>query len=356
MQRAYNFGAGPAMLPDSVLQRIKDEIFDWRGTGVSVMEIGHRTQIFQVLLQNLQVKLRRLMNIPDNYKILFLPGGAQAQFACIPMNLSGNNKQVDYFSTGVWSERAIGYAKNYANVNIVTTASNGCIPESDSWNLNSNAAYAYYCPNETINGIQFADIPDVGNVPLIADMTSSIASMELDINKFGVIFASAQKNLGIAGISLVIIRDDLLEQAINPISTLWSYKEQALQNSCVNTIPVFPVYVMDLMVDWIESHGGIASIEAHNKVKAKTLYNYIDNSGFYSNKVQPRYRSLLNVPFDFPSDELLKLFLTEATNHNLKYLNGHILVGGARASMYNAMPQSGVDALVAFMQDFAAKS
>ena len=260
MQRAYNFSAGPSMLPDSVLEQIKNEIFDWRGTGVSIMELSHRAPIFQEFLQTLQSKLRNLMGIPENYKILFLAGGAQSNFATIPMNLCGFNKNVDYFSTGVWSERAISYAKNYANVSVVTTAGNSGIPDKSLWKLDTNAAYAYYCPNETINGVQFKEIPEVGSVPLIADMTSSILSCKLDVSKFAMIFASAQKNLGIAGISLVIIRDDLLNQEIKPISTIWSYREQALQNSCVNTLPVFPVYVMDLMVDWINSQGGIESI------------------------------------------------------------------------------------------------
>ncbi len=353
MQRAYNFSAGPSMLPESVLEQIKNEIFDWRGTGVSIMEISHRAPVFQEFLLTLQEKLRKLMNIPENYKILFLAGGAQGNFATIPMNLCGQNKEVDYFSTGVWSERAISYAKNYANVNVVTTACNGSIPDASSWKLNPNAVYAYYCPNETINGIQFNEIPNVGNVPLIADMTSSILSSEIDVSKFGMIFASAQKNLGIAGVSLVIIRADLLNQEIKPIPTLWSYREQALQNSCVNTIPVFPVYVMNLMVDWIESQGGLRNIEAHNKLKAHKLYSYIDNSKFYTNNVEPKYRSLLNIPFNFPSDELLKLFLAKSDSQGLKYLNGHILVGGARASMYNAMPQAGVDALITYMKAFA---
>lgn len=356
MRRAYNFGAGPAMLPAEVLQRAKDELFDWQGSGVSVMEIGHRTSIFQDMLAKLEEKLRNLMRVPSNYKILFLQGGAQGLFSLIPMNLTLNNKEVDYLVSGIWSERAAKYAKRYANVNIVTTATLTSIPDSSTWTLNSNAAYAYYCPNETINGVRFPELPVTGGVPLVADMTSSILSEVIDVSKFGIIFASAQKNLGIAGVSLLIIRDDLLEQALDSVPEVFNFKTQVAQKSCLNTPPTYPLYMMDLMADWTISQGGVANMAAVAARKSQKLYNYIDQSnGFYTNIIEPKYRSLINIPFLLPNDELLELFLVEAAKHNLKYLKGHILVGGARASFYNAMPEAGVDALIHFMQNFARK-
>lgn len=363
-ERAYNFGAGPAMLPTEVLLRAQEELLDWNGTGVSVMEIGHRTSNFQDMLTKLEVKLRGLMNIPDNYKILFLQGGAQGLFNLIPMNLLGKNKDVDYFVSGVWSERAAKYAKKYANVNIVTTATKDSIPDFSTWNLNKNAAYAYYCPNETINGMRFPSIPDTGNVPLIADMTSSILSEEIDVSKFGLIFASAQKNLGIAGVTLVIVREDLLTvDAANGvpevcIPEVFNFKTQIEQKSCLNTPPTFAIYMMDLMVDWSIKQGGVKQLELDTRVKSQKLYQYISQSqGFYTNPVAVDYRSLINIPFSLADNDnqLLELFLSEAAKHDLKYLKGHILVGGARASLYNAMPLSGVDALIEFMRDFAAK-
>jgi phosphoserine aminotransferase len=352
--RAYNFAAGPAMLPEEVLNQINKELFNWKNTGVSVMEIGHRTKIFQNLLENLQIKLKILMQIPDNYKILFLQGGAQGQFAAIPMNLVKYNKDVDYFVTGIWSKRAADYAKAYANVNIVTEVTvNGGIPDKHEWNLNSKAAYAYYCPNETINGVQFDSIPDVGDVPLIADMTSSILSEPFDISKFGLVFASAQKNLGIAGVTLVIVRDDLLNNNLDILPNIWNYKLLSACNSSVNTVPVFAIYVMDLMIDWVIKQGGVEEIAKVNKRKASKLYNYIDSSNFYSNSVDKTYRSQVNIPFSLQSSELLEIFLDMAVQNNLKYLQGHALVGGARASLYNAMPEDGVDKLIEFMDNFA---
>ncbi|MBP9742884.1 MAG: 3-phosphoserine/phosphohydroxythreonine transaminase [Burkholderiales bacterium] len=356
MLRAYNFGAGPAMLPTEVLQRARDELFDWQGTGVSVMEIGHRTGIYQDMLAKLEQKLRKLMHIPSNYKVLFLQGGAQGLFSLIPMNLTLNNKDVDYLVSGIWSERAAKYAKKYGNVNIVTTASLTSIPDSSTWNLNNNAAYAYYCPNETINGIRCPEFLNPNSVPLVADMTSSVLSEVIDVSKFGIIFAAAQKNLGIAGITLLIIRDDLLDQALDSVPEVFNFKIQAAQKSCLNTPATYPLYMMDLMVDWTINQGGVTQMAAVAARKSQKLYNYIDQSnGFYINTIEPKYRSWINIPFLLPNDELLELFLVEAAQHNLKYLKGHILVGGARASLYNAMPESGVDALIDFMQNFAAK-
>lgn len=351
--RAYNFAAGPAMLPEEVLEKIKHDLFDWRGTGVSVMELGHRTKIFQDLLVELQSKIHTIMNLPSNYKVLFVQGGAQGQFAGIPMNLVKNNQEVDYFITGVWSKRAAEVAKKYAKTNIVTEATATSIPHVSSWNLNHNACYAYYCPNETINGLQFAEIPSVGDVPLIADMTSNILSYEVDATKFGLIFAAAQKNLGIAGVTVVIIRDDLLDKSLDITPNIWSYNLLSECNSSVNTVPVFALYVMDLMVDWVIKQGGVRALSEINKRKVTKLYDYIDSSNFYSNNIEKKYRSMVNVPFDLKNNDLIQKFIDEATNNDLKFLQGHMLVGGARASLYNAMPEAGVNKLIEFMDDFA---
>jgi phosphoserine aminotransferase len=351
--RPYNFAAGPAMLPEEVLQRISQELFDWRNSGVSVMEIGHRTKLFQGLLEELQQKIKQLMNIPSNYKILFLQGGGQGQFAGIPMNLVLNNPQLDYFITGVWSKKAADSASNYAKVNIVTKTDARAIADKSTWQLNPNACYAYYCPNETINGLAFPEIPDTKGVPLIADMTSNILSYPVDASKFGLIMASAQKNLGIAGVTLVIVRDDLLEQQLAITPSIWNYKSLAACNSSVNTLPVFAVYVMDLIINWVIKQGGVETMAKINRTKANTLYDYIDSSNFYVNNVDQAYRSVVNVPFNLVNPQLIDKFLVEASNNNLKYLEGHATVGGLRASLYNAMPQSGVDALVAFMKSFA---
>lgn len=357
MFRVYNFAAGPAMLPESVLLRAQSELLNWQDSGTSIMEIGHRTSTFQDMLSRLEEKLRKLMNIPTNYKVLFLTGGGQGHFSFIPMNLCGKNRQVDYLVTGIWSERAAKYAARYAEVNIVATAGKSQVPPASNWKLNPNAAYFYYCPNETINGMQVAQIPATGSVPVVADMTSSILSSEIDVSKFGVIFASAQKNLGISGVTLVIIRDDLLDHAQACTPEVFNYKLQAEQGSLLNTIPTTAVYMMDLMVDWIvNEQGGLAQLSAVNQRKVKKLYDCIDNSnGFYTNPVTAADRSPINVPFTLPSDELLQHFLIEAGQRGLKYLNGHKLVGGARASLYNAMPEKGVDLLVEFMNEFKAQ-
>lgn len=353
MTRAYNFGAGPAMLPESVLQKAKSQMLEFEDTGTSIMELGHRSSTFQEMLHKLEVKLRALVDIPSNYKVLFLPGGGQGQFSLVPMNMTKHNKKVDYFITGIWSERAAKFASRYADVNIVTQASLSTIPDSSNWKLRNDAVYAYYCPNETINGLAFPEIPECGNVPLVADATSSLLSEKMDINRFGILFAAAQKNLGIAGVTLLIIREDLLGNMIDETPEVFNYTIQASENSCLNTIPTFPVYMMDLMVDWMIEQGGLQAIGETNKRKVGKLYSCIDSSnGFYTNPIDKKYRSQVNVPFTLPDDKLLNLFLAEAGKVGLKYLNGHKLVGGARASLYNAMPEAGVDKLVDFMHNF----
>ncbi|MFN8770203.1 MAG: 3-phosphoserine/phosphohydroxythreonine transaminase [Neisseriaceae bacterium] len=354
--RIYNFAAGPAMLPHEVLTKIQEEIFNWQGTGISVMEIGHRTKIFQDFLENLQQKIKELMNIPSNYKVLFLQGGAQGQFAGIPMNLVKNNQNVDYLVTGIWSKRAAEHAAKYAKVNIVTERAGLSIPDASTWKLNPDACYAYYCPNETIDGVQFSEIPNVGKVPLVADMTSNILSYEIDVSKFGLIFAAAQKNLGISGVTLVIIRDDLIDQHLNITPNIWNYKLLSECNSSVNTVPVFALYVMGLMVDWIKEQGGVKVLAEINQRKVNKLYDYIDSISFYNNNIDKNYRSMVNIPFDLMKKDLLQKFLDEATDNGLHYLKGHMIVGGARASLYNAMPESGVDKLIEFMDVFAQEN
>ncbi len=355
MERVYNFSAGPAALPESVLQRMKEEVFNWRGTGVSVMEIGHRTTVFQDMLGLLESKIRKLMNVPNNYKVLFLAGGGQGLFSLIPMNLTAKNKAVDYFVTGIWSDRAAKYAKRYANVNVVTTATSSHIPDKNTWRLNPKAKYAFYCPNETINGISFSQTPHTGSVPLVADLTSCILSQNIEVSRYGILFAAAQKNLGIAGVSLLIIRDDILDEALDIVPDVFNFKTQSENNSLLNTIPTFPVYMMDLMIDWVNEQGGVTKMEQNSLVKSDKLYKAIDDSSFYNNLIETQYRSKINIPFSLPSKELLDKFLIEAGQEDLKYLAGHALVGGARASMYNAMPESGVDKLVGFMKHFASK-
>jgi phosphoserine aminotransferase len=356
MQRAYNFGAGPAMLPNSVLEQVHNDLFDWRGTGVSVMEIGHRTPIFQELIKDLQKKLQQIMNIPANYEILFVPGGGQGQFSAIPMNLGGINSNFDYLLSGIWSERAFNCALQYGSPRAAALRLKNSITSRDMWDLNDKAAYVYYCPNETIDGIQFDHIPDTGNIPLIADITSSVLSQPLDVERFGLLFAAAQKNLGIAGVTLVIVRNDLMEQAQSIVPNVWNYKMLSLANSTVNTVTTFALYVMDLVLDWINTQGGLSVLGEINQHKAQKLYSYIDASGFYTNPVDNKFRSQINVPFELSREELLDCFLSEAGQCGLKYLKGHKIVGGARASLYNAMPESGVDALIEFMQDFANRN
>lgn len=356
MQRAYNFGAGPAMLPTEVIQQIQNELFDWRGLSVSVMEIGHRTPQFQNLISELKFKLQKVLNLPANYRIALASGGAQGHFDAIPLNLCRYNQEADYFITGIWSRRAAEFAPKYVKVNIATEAGKSAIPDQAHWKLNPQAAYAYYCPNETIDGIAFPNIPEVGSVPLVADLTSSIAFEPLDYSKFGIAFAAAQKNLGIAGITLIIIREDLLEQAHPHTPVVWNYKKLIEQNSSVNTPPTFAIYVMGLMVDWIIAQGGVEALGVINKRKAAKLYDYIDQSNYYINNVEKKYRSGLNIPFELKSNDLLPQFLKEADANGLKYLAGHKLVGGGRASLYNAMSEAAVDKLIDFMRDFAARN
>jgi phosphoserine aminotransferase len=357
MSRIFNFSAGPATLPQAVLEQAQAEMLDWNGSGMSVMEMSHRSKEYISIAEQAEADLREILAIPDNYKVLFLQGGASSQFAMVPMNLLGESKQADYFKTGIWSKKAIAEAKRYCDVNIVTDSEANSftdISNPNTWNLNSNAAYVHYTPNETINGLEFQTIPDVGDKPLVADMSSTILSRPLDVSKFGVIYAGAQKNIGPAGLTIVIIREDLVNK-INTPPTIFSYKTHADADSMYHTPPTYGWYLAGLVFKWIKELGGLTAMAKHNQAKAENLYAAIDNSDFYNNPINPAYRSWMNVPFTLANADLNKDFLAEAKTHGLITLAGHRSIGGMRASIYNAMPKDGVQALVDFMNDFETR-
>lgn len=360
MSRPYNFAAGPAAIPEIVLERCQKELLNWQDcngkhSGVSILELGHRTEAFEKLLFQVEAKLRAAINIPENYKLIFLPGGARLQFASIPMNFLGNNRQADYIVTGHWSEVAFSEAQKYGDINLAASSKNDgyfSIPQANNWKISSKAAYRYICSNETLVGVQFNQLPQFDNVPLVADMTSDFLSRSIDVNQYGLIFASTQKNMGTTGLCVVIVREDLLnqQQAITP--TVVNFAEQAKQHSLYNTPNVFAVYLLGLMLDWLNEQGGIFAIEKINQNKAEKLYQLIDHSDFYSNRVAKNDRSVMNVSFNLPDEDLSKKFLIEATQHNLINLKGHSVTGGARASLYNPVSELAVDALVKFMKEF----
>lgn len=353
--RAYNFCAGPAALPTAVLEKAQQELLDWQGKGVSIMEMSHRSADYVAVAEKAEADLRKLMNIPDNYKVLFLQGGASLQFSAIPLNLLGSNPKADYIYTGIWSEKALKEAQRYGDIHVIdaSTQVDGklAIRDQNSWDLSKDAAYVHYADNETIGGLQFAGIPEV-EAPLVADFSSSILSAPLDVSKFGLIYAGAQKNIGPAGLTLVIIRDDLLERAKPEIPSLLKYSAQAKNDSMVNTPSTYAWYLSGLVFEWLLEQGGVETIHKINLEKAKLLYGYIDSSDFYANPIAEANRSLMNVPFTLAKPELEELFLKEAEEHQLLNLAGHRSVGGMRASIYNAVPLEGVQALVSFMDNF----
>ncbi len=354
MSQIYNFSAGPAMLPKQVLQLMQEELLEYNDAKASVMEISHRGADFMALAQKSEQDLRDLMNITDNYKVLFLQGGASAQFSMIPINLLHGKTIANYAHTGHWSKKAITEAQRYCNVNICTDSSSNKytdIANFENWNIDENAAYLHYTPNETIAGLEFDYMPEV-NMPLVADMSSMILSREIDVSKYGVIYAGAQKNIGISGLTIVIVREDLMGNVVKNQPILFDYATQANNNSMYNTPSTYPWYVASLVFEWLKKKGGLTAIVKINEHKAKTLYDAIDMSGFYSNPVAKKYRSWMNIPFLLANEDLNSLFLEKAANNGLITLKGHRSVGGMRASIYNAMPQEGVDKLVAFMQDF----
>jgi phosphoserine aminotransferase len=352
--RVFNFAAGPATLPLEVLQQVQAELPDWQSSGMSVMEISHRSKAFIRVAEQAEQDLRALLAVPANYKVLFLQGGASGQFAAIPMNLAGADATVDYVNTGSWSKKAIGEAKRYcARANVAADAGGAynSVPAESTWKRSADAAYLHYTPNETIGGVAFPFIPQAGNVPLVADFSSSILSGPLDVSRFGLIYAGAQKNIGPSGLCVVIVRDDLLDRARSTTPGIWDYKQMAADGSMSNTPPTFGWYIAGLVFQWLKKLGGLTAMAERNQRKAAQLYAAIDG-GFYRNPVEPSCRSIMNVPFTLARPELDKTFLAEAQQAGLTNLEGHRSVGGMRASIYNAMPPEGVAALISFMREF----
>jgi phosphoserine aminotransferase len=359
MSRTYNFSAGPAALPEAVLKQAQSEMLEWGKANASVMEVSHRGKEFIALAKESENDLRTLLQIPQNYKVLFLQGGATQHFAQIPMNIASREKTADYIVNGAWGEKAFKEAKPVCKAQIAANseATNfTTIPARDTWKLDPNAAYVHYTPNETIHGVEFQSVPDVGNVPLVADMSSNILSRPVDVSKFGIIYAGAQKNIGAAGLVILIIRDDLLTRSPKDIPKIFNYAEQVANDSMLNTPNTFGWYLAGLTFKWLATQGGLAGIEKKNIAKADLLYGYIDNSGFYKNPVDKPVRSRMNVPFTLPNEALDAPFLKESEAAGLMALKGHRSVGGMRASIYNAVPIEGVQALVDFMNDFAKRN
>jgi len=355
MARVYNFSAGPAVVPQEVLEQAQAELLDWRGSGMSVMEMSHRGKEFMSIAQKAEADLREIMAIPGNYKVLFLQGGASSQFALIPMNLLNGKTTADYINTGAWSKKAIGEAKHFCEVRLAATTESTkftTTPSQAELQLNPGAAYVHYTPNETIGGVEFPYIPDTGDVPLVADVSSTILSRPIDVSKFGLIYAGAQKNIGPAGMAVVIIREDLLGLAGDKVASMFDYKVHAENESMYNTPPTYTWYIAGLVFEWIKRKGGLNAMAQINERKANKLYAAIDGSDFYANPVEIKSRSWMNVPFTLANSELDAIFLTEAKEAGLVTLKGHRSVGGMRASIYNAMPEEGVDALIEFMRDF----
>ena len=357
MTRVFNFSAGPAALPESVLRQAAQEMLDWHGSGMSVMEMSHRGKEFISIHAEAEALLRELMGVPANYKVLFLQGGAMAENAIVPMNMLRGRTGADYINTGEWSKKSIKEAKKYTKVNVAATSEAGnftSIPKRDTWQLDPGAAYVHICSNETIGGVEYHFTPDVGDVPLVADMSSSIMSRPVDVSKYGLIYGGAQKNIGPAGLTIVIVRDDLIGQAMPICPSAFDYKQQADNDSMLNTPPTYGIYIAGLVFKWIKAQGGLAGMELHNRAKAALLYDLLDASTFYSSPVAIEDRSLMNVPFKLRDESLDDAFLKGAQARSMIQLKGHRSVGGMRASIYNAMPVEGVKALVAYMKEFEA--
>jgi phosphoserine aminotransferase len=356
--RIFNFSAGPAVLPEYVLRRAAAEMLDWHGSGMSVMEMSHRGKEFISIADKAEADLRALLAIPPNYKVLFLQGGAIAENAIVPMNLMIGHTTADYVHTGEWSKKSIKEAKKYATVNVAASSEAQaftCIPERSTWQLTPGAAYVHVCTNETIGGVEYQWAPDVGDVPLVADMSSHILSRAIDVSKYGVIYGGAQKNIGPAGLTLVIVRDDLLDRALPITPSAFHWKEQAAADSMLNTPPTYAIYIAGLVFEWLQEQGGVAAIERRNIEKASLLYDYLDQSAFFRNPVRKRDRSRMNVPFKLRDETLDEAFLKGAKERGMVQLKGHRAVGGMRASIYNAMPVEGVQTLVAYMREFEGR-
>ncbi len=356
MSRLFNFSAGPAMLPAEVLARAGDEMLDWRGSGMGVMEMSHRGKEFMAIAAEAEADLRELLAIPAHYKVLFLQGGATLQFAQVPMNLLRGRTGADYVVTGEWSKKAVKEAKAYCNVHIAASSEDRMFAYAPrTWNVRKDAAYVHYCSNETIGGVEFHWVPDTGTVPLVADASSHFLSRPLAVDKFGLIYAGAQKNAGPAGLTLVIVREDLIGQAAKGTPTVMDYKLQADADSMLNTPSTYAVYIAGLVFKWLKQLGGLAEMERRNVAKARLLYEAIDAGRFYDNPVDKADRSRMNVTFRLPDERLDAPFLKGAEARGLSQLKGHRAVGGMRASIYNAMPLEGVEQLAGYMREFAAR-
>ncbi|MDO2948888.1 3-phosphoserine/phosphohydroxythreonine transaminase [Aeromonas simiae] len=356
-QKIYNFCAGPAMLPMPVMERAQREFCNFQGLGASVMELSHRGKEFMAVAAKAEQDLRDLLAIPDNYKVLFMHGGGRGQFSAVPLNLlGGDNQKADYLLTGVWSQGALKEGVKFGDMQ----GHAGSVKGEDGITrllptpaFRADAAYVHYCPNETIEGVEMFDIPETGDIPLVADLSSTILSRPIDVSRFGIIYAGAQKNIGPSGLAIAIVRDDLLDKARADVPAVLDYRLTAEHDSMFNTPPTYAWYLAGLVFEWLKEIGGLAEMEARNKTKAALLYDYIDNSSFYSNSVDSACRSRMNVPFQLKNPELDARFLAESKEAGLLALKGHKLVGGMRASLYNAMPIEGVQALIAFMERFA---
>jgi phosphoserine aminotransferase len=352
--RAFNFSPGPAVLPLEVLEQARDELLDWQRSGMSVMEISHRSKPFLQVAAEAEADLRELLSIPSNFKVLFMQGGASAQFSLVPMNLSAAAASVDYINTGHWSHKAIEEAERYSKVHIAADAGGQYqhVPPPDELHFSRGAAYVHYTPNETISGVEFSYVPDSGAVPLVADMSSSILSRPIDVAKFGLIYAGAQKNIGPSGLVVVIVREDLIGRARAETPHVFNYRAVSDNQSLLNTPPTFAWYMAGLVFKWLKARGGVSAMGERNKLKAATLYSAIDASQLYKNSVAKDSRSWMNVTFTLANPELDAVFLAAAAEAGLHGLKGHRIVGGMRASLYNAMPLSGVERLIAFMREF----
>lgn len=356
MTRAFNFSAGPATLPESVLRQAQAEMLEWNGVGASIVEISHRSADFIAVAAAAEADMRRLLSIPDDYAVLFMSGGATTQQALLALNFAAPGQKADYVLTGHWGKTAIKQAKTYVDVQIAASGEAGGfrdIPARDSWQLSADAAYVHITANETIHGVEFGDVPDVGQVPLFADFSSSIASEPIDVSRYGLIYAGAQKNLGPVGLSVVIVRRELLERSGQPRADIFTYASHAARDSMLNTPPTWNWYLLGLTVKWMLEQGGVEEFARRNAAKAGLVYGAIDGSGgYYRNQVAPAARSRMNIPFFLPDERLDALFVSESKAAGLLALKGHKAVGGIRASLYNAMPVAGAGALVAFMHDF----
>jgi phosphoserine aminotransferase len=356
--RVYNFSAGPAVLPEEVLAQARDEMLDWHGSGMSVMEMSHRGKEFMSIAEQAEADLRELLAIPANYKVLFLQGGATSQFAMVPMNLLRGRAVADYVHTGEWAKKAIGEAKKFCKVNLAASSEDRKFtyaPPQSAWKLSPDAAYVHYTGNETIGGVEFHWIPQIGDVPLVCDLSSSLMSRPLDVSRFGLIYAGAQKNIGPAGLTIVIVREDLIGHAPAGTPSMFDYKIHAESDSMYNTPPTYSVYIAGLVFQWLKRRGGLAQVEQANIAKAALVYEVIDAGGLYRSPVAREDRSRMNIPFTLPDERLDEAFLEQAKAQGMIQLKGHRSVGGMRASIYNAMPMEGVRALAGFMREFARK-